>query len=406
MRRAIGELSLAERSAIRAIQRQRLGLPGIRFQPTVLEAHGRFVPDPLGPDFGANLPARIAESSGSTFFISTTGNDTTGDGSQSLPWLTPSKALSTVALGSRIFARGGVYNLTGDHTWNRVGTAGTVTTLESFTDELADFSGGRFNINGGKYLRLRNFIKRDSQLAVEDNIKIQAGAQFIDIDKLVIKDSHRQGFLVQGDTTSDWQIWNTKFVTNGTTDNLDHGMYVAASASGLIANCVFDRNQAYGIQLYPNADNIIVVTTTFDGHTGFGASQASSLGAITISGEATKTENSFIMGCLMTNGSKAVNQFWGSGVPVDPNKNDVQDCIGGGNSTATEFDTQLGVVYARITQDTNPLYVNQGAQDFHLDDGSPAIDYIDAVNYDWIPPTDIEGTVRVTADAGAYAYAG
>lgn len=375
----------------------------------LLAAEARLSALEATPSFGTLLPARISAGSGSTFYISQAGNDTTGDGSLGSPWKTPSKAFATVPLGSTIRARdtGGTFVLTGDQTWNRVGTAGTVTTLESAPGERAVFSGGRINVNGGKYLRLRNFDKISAEAAVQDNIKIQNAAQFIDIDGLLIQDADRQGILVVDATTGNWQVWNTKLYSNGHTADLDHGMYVAATdgvSPCIIANCLFDDNYAFGLQLYPNANKVWVLTSTFDGHTGHGSPGAAGIGGITISNEtpSSTSDDNKVIGCLMSNGSVAVWQY----VPINPvTVSVVQDCMGYNNATATEFATGNNIVYSRVIQDTNPLYVNRASHDFHLQDGSPAIDAIDSVNYGYIPATDMEGAVRSVATMGCYAKA-
>lgn len=51
------------------------------------------------------LPLKAA-----VYYVATTGNDSTGDGSVGNPWLTFSKANSTVAAGDTVVIRGGIYN--------------------------------------------------------------------------------------------------------------------------------------------------------------------------------------------------------------------------------------------------------------------------------------------------------
>ena len=58
----------------------------------------------------------ISPASGATYYVATTGNDTTGDGSFSLPWKTIGKAASVMVAGDTTYIRGGTYNVTGSIT--------------------------------------------------------------------------------------------------------------------------------------------------------------------------------------------------------------------------------------------------------------------------------------------------
>lgn len=53
---------------------------------------------------------RAAPQGGGTFYVSTTGNDSTGDGSNGNPWATITNALDNVPDGSLILVKSGVYN--------------------------------------------------------------------------------------------------------------------------------------------------------------------------------------------------------------------------------------------------------------------------------------------------------
>lgn len=60
--------------------------------------------------------ARIGTSSGTTYYVDTTGNDTTGTGAVGAPWKTLTKALATVGDGATISMGDGTYEPTGGAT--------------------------------------------------------------------------------------------------------------------------------------------------------------------------------------------------------------------------------------------------------------------------------------------------
>jgi len=60
--------------------------------------------------------------------------------------------------------------------------------------------------------------------------------------------------------------------------------------------------------------------------------------------------------------------------------------------------------YTQINNTTaDPLYINQGARNYRLSTGSPAINLASA-RPQYVPSTDIDGATRATADAGCFAF--
>lgn len=80
-----------------------------------------------------------------TYYIATTGNDTTGDGSSSNPWLTLSKFLTSSEDNDTLIVKDGTYTLTSNETISQ-------RTIQAENNGLAIFDGGnseiRFNIGG------------------------------------------------------------------------------------------------------------------------------------------------------------------------------------------------------------------------------------------------------------------
>lgn len=349
--------------------------------------------------FGTALPPRIIESPGSTFYISPTGNDGTGDGTLGNPWLQPEFAISQVAYGSVIKALPGTYNLTGDEQ----GILDDCPSNQPITIEASDpnnkpvFQGARFYFNGCSYFRFRN-VKFDG--GTPDCIKINGNANHLDFDGIEVYNAPDQGIIFSSDvsgTPQDIQIWNSIIRNNGTDTTLDHGIYVGqltgTAGTSVIANCVIYANAAYGIQAYPNSDGLLVTGCTIDDH----AVKSS----IVIGGDVTNaTDNARVVGCIFsTNAVWSVRVNW-EGTPGTGNN--VMDCIGDGTGGSGDYQAGSGVTYTNCATATSPLYVNRAGRDYHLQSGSLATAWVDPARWQYLPATDITGAPRTSPTPGAY----
>lgn len=90
---------------------------------------------------------------GADYYVATTGNDTTGDGSAGTPWATVTKAALTAAAGDTVHVSTGLYServtLTTD------GTEGNPITFTGPSDRSATNSG--FYLNAANYITIRYF---------------------------------------------------------------------------------------------------------------------------------------------------------------------------------------------------------------------------------------------------------
>jgi hypothetical protein len=123
-----------------------------------------------------------------TYYISPTGNDTTGTGSIALPWRTLSKFYGQAVAGDTLYCRGGTYSSTTGIYVTSVGTVAAPITVAAYSGEAPVFDGGSvadsFAIGfhgGAQYhvidgLSFDNF--RPTQFAVID-IKDTGTAHFI-----------------------------------------------------------------------------------------------------------------------------------------------------------------------------------------------------------------------------------
>jgi parallel beta helix pectate lyase-like protein/Big-like domain-containing protein len=329
-------------------------------------------PPPPPTQFGELLPARLPESAGSVVNVS------------SLSAL--SSALSSAANGSIINITANLNGGGNAYTITRVASASAPITITCNQGVLlTNFA--MLEVRGA-YLRFRGL---DVGSGTIDGIKINVSAHDIEVDKCKIHHNARQGINIQ-DSPSNIQIWNNRVYSNGSDTNQDHGIYFGhANGNCVVANNVFYDNQAYGIQLYPQATNVICTCNTVDG----GVTR----GGTVVGSESGLTDNVIIVGLIGTNAP------WYCVDLYDPTggsqNNNTYDSLGFGNGIG-DFRTGAGMTYTNCSH-LDPLYVDRAGKDFRLRSGSPAIGKIQSARYGYVPPLDIDGKVRTTADAGAFA---
>ncbi len=324
--------------------------------------------------FGFDLPARLPESSGTTRNVATDGQ------------------LVTAWAAS---APGDIVNCTADIDGGGASRSLSTSGNSGAPILLTCAAGVKIHnyhefLISGNYIRVRGLeITGNGGFATTDGIKIDGG--HVEIDECDIHDNIGSGIQI-GSTASNWQIWNSWVYRNGSNTNKDHGIY-AAKASGdcVIANCLVYDNWAYNLQLYSDVPNLIVTCCTVDG----GEVHADSRGGVVV-GDSPATHDVKIYGSIVTNAPTAAGYHYNGSTSVS---NYVYDNVAY-NNAGGNFGS--GLTYVNCVA-ANPLYVNRGAGDFHLQAGSPAVDCVDVSRYGFVPETDIDGNPRVTADAGCYA---
>ncbi len=339
---------------------------------------GQVVTGATPSSFGSLLPARIAESTGPVVNVATLA--------QLQAALSSAANGSIINITSSMSGGGSILSLT------RNASAGSPITITSSPGVLIT-GFGQWNVRGS-YLRLRGL---NIGYGTIDGIKIDTNAHHIEVDGCTVHHAARQGINVQPSPT-DIQIWNNTIHTNGSqvNVNLDHGTYWAyASGDCIFANNLAYNNCSYGLQVYPNSSGVIVTCNTLDG----GQVHAGGRGGMVIGSESGLTDNVKVIGLLGTNAPwYAIDLYNPSGGDAG---NNAYDSLGFGNGRG-DFQAGSGMTYTNCTH-ADPLYVNAGARNYHLQAGSPAISKIQAARYGYVPPTDKDGVTRVTADAGCYA---
>lgn len=183
----------------------------------------------------------------------------------------------------------------------------------------------------------------------------------------------------------------------GPANNLSHGVYNGYGSHNMtVRNCVFYKNLAYGLQLYPEPGNCKIYNNTFVSNGVPGATNSLYGGGIIVwtSGASNRIFNNVFYdngravhaGGNVVGGSTTVeyNQTWASRVAT--------------------FTTDSAVTYTNNTS-VNPLFVS-ATSDWHLQAGSGAINAGVASNYSIsAPTTDRDGVTRTgNPDVGAYEY--
>jgi predicted outer membrane repeat protein len=188
-------------------------------------------------------------------------------------------------------------------------------------------------------------------------------------------------------------VVNTVFQTN-TAVGGGGGMYNHIGSSPILSNVVFDGNAASltdGGGMYNLLSDLTLTNVTFSNNSGFGAG-----GAMFNNGG-----NIVLTNVVAWGNQPSVNQIFNlSGSPLVGHSL-VEGCGGSGLSWNPSVGTDAGG-----NLDEDPLFVDGAGGDYHLSEGSPAIDVGDN-SAPHLPDTDIDGNSRivgVAVDMGAYEH--
>jgi hypothetical protein len=216
-----------------------------------------------------------------TYYISTTGNDNTGNGTINTPWFNLNKAWTVIAAGDTVYVRGGTYNYTAQQLLrNKNGTAGNLIKVWAYADEIPIFTrSGSFASYynrrallyfSGNYIHFKNIkITGMTQL----NNGVWMGTSFQDFNNCIIERLDTYGCGLGGYWTgnnSNNLILNCDFhdnydpITGGESgspyENADGLNYENTTGSGnIIRGCRFWNNADDGLDLYGHdCDNTLV----------------------------------------------------------------------------------------------------------------------------------------------------
>jgi hypothetical protein len=383
---------------------------------------------------GSSLYPLLPESTGAIKYVATTGNDTTGDGSEANPWASFQKLLDTLTPGQQGVIAGGIYEspTLARHTLDsRHGTAFAPIEIRAAEGETVQIrpkaSGGTdaFLITGASsYWKFKNLIFEE---AVGDGThnytnmwcsSTGGGVHHVEFWNCEFREANEgSGTFVSESCHHIYYINCTSHDNHPTPlQNQSQGFYVTGDDCMLL-NCIAYNQDGYGFQYRTNeafgAQRIIVANCV-----------AYNCKAITIPGNehAGFVAESDVDGAQYWNNIAydCKNGFRGLDASVVPSPvnicrknivylsatasyrnlsltNFVWDFDGAGDHGPSG--NQNTAVGDNLYQD--PLLVNPASADFHLQDDSPAIGY---GNVDYCPPFDHNNNTRSQCDAGAFMY--
>jgi len=271
-----------------------------------------------GGTAGTSLPAPLPASTGTTFYVSTSGSDS-NPGTQTLPWRTIGKATRTLIAGQRALVRAGTYAERVE--LSRSGTASAPITIAAFPGEQPIIT-GRVKTYNAAYARIAGFeIVGSTSLNPSDVVLYVSGGHHLEFSSNEIRNGAKSGIYVD-EASHHVQFIGNWIHDNGSSGTFDHGLYWSHGSYGLIANNVVEDNAAYGIHLYPAADDLIVTSNTI---------VSSGKSGIIVSGTGTETSdrNLVVNNIVAFNAEYGIRSYYGS-------------LVGSGNSAKNNLGYQNG----------------------------------------------------------------
>ena len=350
----------------------------------------------------------LAPSTGQAFYASPSGSDG-NPGTLAAPWRSLSNA-GSLQPGQILYLRAGTYGARGTiFTFGSTGTASAPITISGYPGDGRPVVLGAVRMTG-QYIRLTGVLLDGPTGSVggpgpngEAILLIMSGDHTEFSNSEVRYDYWHAG--IGGDGGLDYRVIGNYVHDNGgyngdyndPQNNTSHGMYASPSAYGLIANNIFEHNDAKGWMARHDANHLLVVNNTIVGNGRFGIDLAEQSHDIIAANNV--VQNNGVMG----KGGGGI-QMAGTGPyyqinNVYWNNNGSSNVLGGTVTNALIANPLL--VRASDGTVPNQTLGNPGT-DYHLLAVSPAIGHADPK---YALPFDITGKCRgSTPDAGAYQH--
>jgi hypothetical protein len=341
------------------------------------------------------VPAHAAD-----YYMATTGSDV-NPCTLAAPCRTVDRASGKLGPGDTLYVRGGTYRPSsfpsGYENWHLpAGSPGRPTTIRAYPGETPVFDGGmtqgEFMIPNTRYLLL-------------DGLTIQH-----------FDNSWGNGAITPCGSMSHLEIRNTTFRDNGSRTDNDHDIYTCGGNVSwvYIHHNRFIRGPGGALHMwhYPEAQHVFFYdNVVLDKYVGVYACDGA--------GDVHVTNNTFVNTTGATRGSIVTSCGERVQGPRDIYvRNNIffrtaglQWQRGGERGRLVEdhnvwYGGAIGFTPSGTDRTSNPLFANLGADDFHLQPGSPAIDSGTATD---APSSDFAGATRPRGgklDIGAYEWGG
>lgn len=301
-------------------------------------------------------PATLPIVKGVRLFVSVKGSDR-ARGDRAHPFRTIQHAANRVKPGQTIVVTPGTYDE--DLTLRRSGTPTAPVRLTA-AGSVRPLLRGRLKVTASNAIISGLIFEGRTPTNPTDVAVYISGGRRVELDRNEIRNAAQSGVFV-GEGAVGVRITRNWIHDNGLT-GLDHGIYFENGTGGVIANNLIDRNSyGFGIQLYPNADGLVVTQNTIvrNGRSG-----------IVIGGEATTADRNLVVNNILAlNHDKGIRTYWGGAIG---NGNVAENNLVGDNGDQSEGQTEG--LDLRSTIDAPPGFVDPAAGDFTLLADSPAVD--------------------------------
>jgi parallel beta-helix repeat protein len=235
-------------------------------------------PTPQPPSTPHTPPAggNVAIPANARYVSSATGNDS-NPGTATSPWRSLAKAASSAVPGDVVVLMPGTYGAPGTTTSiAKSGTASAPITFTSLPGSERAVVKGYVRI-GGSHILIDSLVFDGPTGPVLARTSANPGGEEVQVSIMngsdvelahnEIRDNawHAGVFVYAG---SEISIDSNYIHNNGdaaTGPNLDHGVYWCAG-SGTVSNNLIEDNVAYGVHLYPEADEVVVDSNTIVGN--------------------------------------------------------------------------------------------------------------------------------------------
>jgi hypothetical protein len=345
----------------------------------------------LSSSVGSALPTRLAQSTGSVFYVAPNGSNT-NSGTLAQPWQTIQKALNTLQPGQKAYVRAGTYREA--LTMGRAGTAAAPITIEAYPGEQPIIDGELVRRplviqTAAGYFRIKGFILDRDCCTSGGHIDVYG--HHIEIVDNEMRNGKGKG--VYTDESSSYVHIIGNWIHHNWTvgGQQDHGIYLQGDDHLVANNVIHDHPDGFGIQAYDKGSRYVIVnnTVTNNAHSGIVVGGSGGVSHVTIRNNILANNNYYGVqhdsSCPISNVVVENNVIFGNG--------------SGGVQTGCSSISASG------NNTSNPLFVDAGSttsRNLRVQSGSPAIN---AGRVDFATPTAFGGAARDTQpDIGAYEY--